>query len=162
VRRLPIITILFSSVIGGCQATFALATDELSIFTATEPNRIRLKTELENIHWKLVSLRNGAILPGKGNSQVYIRLLPEGNMMEGFGGCNRLRGHYEADGSGIRFSTLTATRKVCPGRMEVEQALLKALESAAKWRVEGESMELTSSSGDLLVRFDRHERQEKR
>jgi heat shock protein HslJ len=74
-------------------------------------------------------------------------------MMEGFGGCNRLRGHYEADGGGIRFSNLTATRKVCRERMDEEQALLKALESAAKWRVEGESLELTSSNGELLAEF---------
>ncbi len=74
-------------------------------------------------------------------------------MMEGFGGCNRLRGHYEADGSGIRFSRLTATRKVCPEKMEQERAFLKALEEAAKWMVEGESLEVTSGSGELLARF---------
>ncbi len=57
------------------------------------------KAQIENIRWKLIRLRDRAILPEVGNSQVYIRLLPQENMMEGFGGCNRLRGHYEADGS---------------------------------------------------------------
>jgi heat shock protein HslJ len=159
---LAIIGILFSSVISGCPTSFALPSEQLGTFTTAEPNKIRLKTDFENIHWNLVGLRDRTILPGPGNSQVYIRLLPQGNMMEGFGGCNRLRGHYEADGGGLRFSRLTATRKVCPDRMEQEQLLLKALEAAAKWRVEGESLELTSRSGELLARFDRHEKQEKR
>ncbi len=46
--------------------------------------------------------------------------------------------------------------------MEQEQAFLKVLEAAATWMVEGESLELTSSSGELLARFDRHEKQEKK
>jgi heat shock protein HslJ len=42
--------------------------------------------------------------------------------------------------------------------MEKERAFLQALEAAARWRVEGESLELLSSSGQLLARFEKHEK----
>ena len=73
-----------------------------------------------------------------------------------------MRGQYEADEGGIRFSNLTATRKVCPARMEQEQTFLQALETAAEWTVDGESLVLTSRSGESLARFDRHPEHEKR
>jgi heat shock protein HslJ len=174
VRGLPIVTIVFSSAISGCQilgeetgaGAVTLGPAGVSEMpadrTGEEPQaRQANNAQIENIQWTLVQLQDGAILPGTGNSQVYIRLLPQGNL-EGFGGCNRLRGHFEADQGGMRFSRLTTTRKVCPERMEKERVFLQALEAAARWRVEGESLELMSSTGQLLARFEKHEKQEKR
>lgn len=165
---MPVVIILFSSVISGCQIfgddTGASGTLTLEPHGASEmpadptgegPRASQASNaQIENIHWILVRLRDRAILPDIGNSQVYIRLLPQGNMMEGFGGCNRVRGHYEMGGEDIRFTSLTRTRKVCPERMEKEEAFIKALEMATKWNIAGESLELRSNSGEVLGRFE--------
>lgn len=54
---------------------------------------------------------------------------PQGTV-SGTSGCNRFTGGYGKTDTGIRFDRVAGTRMVCPGmRMEVEQALLKAMAS---------------------------------
>ncbi|MGO4760947.1 META and DUF4377 domain-containing protein [Cupriavidus sp. 2KB_3] len=54
---------------------------------------------------------------------------PQGTV-SGTGGCNRFTGGYGKTDTGIRFDRMAGTRMACPGmRMEVEQALLKAMTS---------------------------------
>ena len=144
---MPLFIVVCSCAIGGCQTSFgdetgagplileahkvskAHGTSEmLADPTGEEPRASH--AQIENIYWRLVSLHDRPVLPGL-QSQVYMRLRSQENRMEGFGGCNRVRAQYEADEGGIRFSNLTATRKVCPARMEQEQTFLQALETAA-------------------------------
>lgn len=54
---------------------------------------------------------------------------PQGTV-SGTSGCNRFTGGYGKTDTGIRFDRVAGTRMACPGmRMEVEQALLKAMAS---------------------------------
>jgi len=119
------------------------------------------KAQVENIRWNLIRLHDHAVLPESGQEQVHIRLLSQGNLMEGFGGCNRVRSHYEIEGENLRFIGLTRTRKLCPEKMEQEEGFVKALEAATKWRIKEESLELRSSTGGVLGQFERDGRQGK-
>ncbi len=50
--------------------------------------------------------------------------------VSGTSGCNRFTGGYGKTTTGIRFDRVAGTRMACPGtRMEVESALLKAMQS---------------------------------
>ncbi|XQU74720.1 DUF4377 domain-containing protein [Cupriavidus sp. H18C2] len=50
--------------------------------------------------------------------------------VSGTSGCNRFTGGYGKTSSGIKFDRVAGTRMACPGtRMEIESALLKAMQS---------------------------------
>jgi heat shock protein HslJ len=74
--------------------------------------------------------------------------------VSGSGGCNRLTGTYTLEGDGLAFSQMAGTRMVCLGGMEQEQAFYDALGRAATWRVEGEQLELSDASGNVIARFE--------
>jgi len=73
----------------------------------------------------------------------------------GTGGCNRLRGGYDAGSTGrISFGAAASTMMACPEPvMRGEQALLGALETAEGYDVDGDRLEITFEGGAIhLVR----------
>jgi heat shock protein HslJ len=62
-------------------------------------------------------------------------------------------GTYTASGASLKLGPAATTRKLCaqPGVMEQEQQFLKALESVATFRQEGERAELRTADGALAV-----------
>ena len=75
-------------------------------------------------------------------------------MVQGFSGCNRLMGSYELKEEKLTFVPMASTRMACRHGMELESAFMQALEAAAKWKIEGEHLELTDSKGALVARFE--------
>jgi heat shock protein HslJ len=73
--------------------------------------------------------------------------------VSGSAGCNNFMGTYTASGSSLKFGPAATTRKMCaqPGVMEQEQQFLKALESVATIRQEGDRAELRTADGALAV-----------
>jgi heat shock protein HslJ len=63
-------------------------------------------------------------------------------------------GVYELNGDALRFSGIGSTRMACPDGMDVESGFLSALMRVAKWRVTGQQLELSDSTGVVLARFD--------
>ena len=75
-----------------------------------------------------------------------------GDRISGTGGCNRFFGGYAVSGEAISFTGVGATEMACePVVMAQEAAFHTALGDARRFRREGESLILASSSGDVLV-----------
>jgi len=82
---------------------------------------------------------------------------PDGHV-SGSAGCNNYSGTFTASGSSLRFGPAAATRKMCAqpeGVMEQEQQFLKALETVATIRQEGDRAELRTADGALAVSLHR-------
>jgi len=110
--------------------------------------------DLRKTTWQLVSLGDKPVSVPDSQRTPHIILQPDSKQVSGSGGCNRVFGVYELNGDALRFSGIGSTRMACPDGMDVESAFLSALLRVAKWRVAGQQLELSDSSGAVLARFD--------
>ncbi len=85
-------------------------------------------------------------------SSAFVQFRGQGRL-EGFGGCNRLLGEYEASDRRLSVNAVAATRKACDDAavMQVESALLSALEDARSYHRERISLVVFGSAGQPLL-----------
>ena len=112
------------------------------------------KASLTNTYWRPVEIDGKSVTVAAGGREPHLTLVPENNLLRGFGGCNQMQGRFEAQGSELRFSGTAATRMFCQETMEQEQALFQALEATATYKIIGETLELYDVTGRLLARFE--------
>jgi heat shock protein HslJ len=80
----------------------------------------------------------------------------EDGSLTGSAGCNDYTASYEIDGEEISIGPIAATLQMCAepeGIMEQEGAYLAALESAATYRIEGDTLELIDADGKRMASF---------
>ena len=111
-------------------------------------------------HWRLTALLGDAAGPVDPELRAHLVLEAGGgganeeNRARGSSGCNRFTGSYSQDRENVSFGPAAATRMMCAapeGIMEQEARFLKALETAATARFEGDSLELRTATGALAV-----------
>jgi putative lipoprotein len=125
--------------------------DEVSGGPAVPGQATPPDASLTNTYWNLLEL-DGAPAPlGVGGREAHLVLEQGAAVVRGFAGCNTFRGTYEISGSVLRFGPLATTRKMCPEGMDLEQALLAALESVASFTVRGDRLTLADSAGTARV-----------
>jgi hypothetical protein len=76
--------------------------------------------------------------------------------LTGSAGCNRYTAAYEIDGDSISIGPAASTRMFCAepeGVMEQETAYLAALELAASYAIQGDTLELWSAEGARLASY---------
>ena len=109
---------------------------------------------LENTYWKLINLRGQAVaVPDRGR-EPHIILQAAQHRMAGSGGCNRISGGYTLAGERITFGRTAGTMMACADSMAQERAFLDALAEVARWRIDGQRLELRDERGDVLARFE--------
>lgn len=111
------------------------------------------RAPLANTRWALVELGGHAVSMPPERSEPYVQFDLEEGKVEGLGWCNRLQGGFEVEGDALRIGPLAATRMACPQGMEDETSFLEALDSATRFRIDGETLELYDDTG-LLARFE--------
>jgi len=109
---------------------------------------------LINTYWKLMELGGKPVTVADNQREPYIVLQPDPKQVNGSGGCNRLFGSYETSGSSLAFGGIGATKMACTSGMETEAAFLPVLGRVARWRITSQQLELSDSTGALLVRFE--------
>lgn len=109
---------------------------------------------VENTYWKLVQLHGAAVTAAPNQREAHFILHPDSGRVSGSGGCNRLNGSYEVKGNALKFGQLAGTMMTCPQGMEVEQAFLKALQHARRWKRTGEELYLYDDKGVQLARLE--------
>jgi heat shock protein HslJ len=80
----------------------------------------------------------------------------EDGKMNGSAGCNNYMTSYTLDGANITIQPPATTRKLCPepaGVMEQEAAFVTMLPQAATYTVSGDTLELRTADGALIVSF---------
>jgi len=109
---------------------------------------------LENTYWKLMVL-GGAPLPPQAAGTREPHLILQGQRgVAGFSGCNRFSGGYTLDGERLSFARLASTRMACVPDQPIEPAFLDVLARAARWRVMGTWLELSTADGKVLALFE--------
>jgi putative lipoprotein len=79
-----------------------------------------------------------------------------GGEVTGSGGCNRLRGTAQIDGSSLAFGPMATTRMMCPPAvMDQEGKFLHALDLTREFRLDGPYLKFLDRDGAELVRFTR-------
>lgn len=109
--------------------------------------------------WGVTGYNNGkqAVVSALVGTTLSMAFSDDGRV-SGSAGCNNYSGTYQSDGSSLRFGPMATTRKMCaePQRiMEQEQQFLKALETVATVRREGDGLELRTAEGALAVSLTR-------
>lgn len=105
--------------------------------------------------WRVVGYNNGrqAVVSVLGGSTLTMSFSADGRV-SGSAGCNNYVGTYTASGTSFTIGPAAATRRMCvqpEGVMEQEQQFLKALETVATARQEGERLELRTATGAMAV-----------
>jgi heat shock protein HslJ len=109
--------------------------------------------------WVATSINNGknAVVSVIQGTKVTAEFGTDGSV-GGTAGCNRYGGKYQVSGKGLKISGAVSTMMAClspAGVMEQEKAYLKALESAAVYRIDGDELEIRDAGGAVLVSFDK-------
>lgn len=115
--------------------------------------------DLRSTTWQLVSIGDKPVSVPDSQRTPHIILQADSKQVSGSGGCNRMFGVYELNGDALRFSGIGSTKMACKDGMDVESAFLPALLRVAKWRVTGQQLELSDSTGAVLARFDARPKQ---
>jgi heat shock protein HslJ len=109
--------------------------------------------------WHVTGLNNGrgGVVSLVAGTSVTMNFAT-GGKVAGSGGCNNYTSTYTQVGGKLTFTPAAATRRMCAasGVMEQEHAFLKALESAATARVEGNELELRTADGALALSLVRN------
>jgi heat shock protein HslJ/putative hemolysin len=112
-------------------------------------------TSLEGALWTLNGLAEGdAVVSTWLDAEINIQFA-EGQV-NGSGGCNTFFGPYTLDGETLTFGPLAQTRMACEEeRMQREAAFMQALEQAAAYRTELDTLTLLDGDGRILLLFTR-------
>jgi len=104
-------------------------------------------------YWKLVEVNGKAVTSEMTQKEPYIRLNEEEKRLEANGGCNGLGGTYELkEPNRIKFSQLIGTMMACE-KMEVEDGLKRALETADSYHLQGDTLQLFRARMAPLAKF---------
>jgi heat shock protein HslJ len=109
---------------------------------------------LENTYWKLTTLRGQPVVAPDRQREPHLILQPAQHRVSGSGGCNRLSGGYTLAGDRLTFGRTAGTMMACVDSMELERGFLDMLAVVARWRIDGQRLELIDSRGDVLARFE--------
>jgi len=110
---------------------------------------------LTNTYWKLMTLDGAPITTLPGTRELHLILQLNQQRVSGFSGCNRLMGAYQVDGDRLSFLQMAGTMMACAQQsMDTEQRFHAMLQKVARWRVDGEKLDLLDASGATLAQFE--------
>jgi heat shock protein HslJ len=109
--------------------------------------------------WQVIAYNNGrdAVVSVIIGTEITAEFGTDGEIA-GNAGCNDYFASYQTDGESIAFGPVGATQRTCaapPGVMEQEGEYLAALQSAATYQVEGNTMQLRMADGATAVQLSR-------
>lgn len=159
----------FTSALAATKA-FDIAGDTLTLRDAdgaTVATFTALNTDLAGSQWNVMGYNNGrqavvSVLQDTSLTLEFSAAEPgQDARVAGSAGCNRFFGPFTQGAQGddaIAIGPLASTRKLCPapeGVMTQETLFLAAVETAARWRMDGDKLELRTADGALAVSLRR-------
>ncbi|MCL2474288.1 MAG: copper resistance protein NlpE N-terminal domain-containing protein [Alphaproteobacteria bacterium] len=101
---------------------------------------------IQEKHWRLKEAKGAAAVDFV--QEPYMTLKAEENRVMGNGGCNRFVGMYALAGDReIEFSGVAITRMACIKGMDTEDNMMKALNEAVRYEIEGDTLKLFAKDG---------------
>jgi heat shock protein HslJ len=112
---------------------------------------------LEGTTWEVISYNNGkggvvSVITGTEISAEF----GEDGQLSGSACCNNYTASYKVVGKEIQIGPAAATRKFCAepeGMMEQEAAYLAGLETAARFEIENDRMDMYTEEGSRVGTF---------
>lgn len=104
---------------------------------------------LTDTTWKLITYAGTNPLAGKNMTAAF-----DGEGISGSASCNHYFGSYKVKGNQITISGLGWTEMACldpEGIMEQEQIIMKMLSESDTFTVQGDKLQIITSSGDFLI-----------
>jgi putative lipoprotein len=101
-------------------------------------------SRLEATYWRAIAQK-----PDREAHLVF----REGGRLSGSDGCNRFSGSYELEGEGITLGQMLRTQMACVDTPDIEREFQAALQSASRWRIVGDRLELLDANGARLAAF---------
>ncbi len=100
--------------------------------------------------WMLTEVSGAAVKTTK----PYIEFDREAKRFSGDGGCNRISGDFEVDGTNLKFSRAVSTRRACLDNevQQVETNFLKGLEKTTSFQIQDDILRLYAD-GDPILTF---------
>lgn len=105
-----------------------------------------LTPAISDVEWRVVEIEGKAV--EDAGTLVFFR-----NQLGGKAACNRIFGQFAPTATGHAFTGIGVSRMHCEGKMDREQALLKALERMQAHKLDGPSLLLIDADGKPLVRL---------
>ena len=109
---------------------------------------------LAGTRWNVVNYNNGqgivTLIPGTSADLAF----GADGQATGNAGCNSFFGPYRASGNSLSVGPLGSSSRLCPdpeGLMEQEAQFLRTLQSAASFRIDGNTMEIQNAAGQIVV-----------
>lgn len=133
------------------------ATEEILQLKDANGNVLLLYTRQSNAlagtSWNVISYNNGkgGVVSVLADTSVTTNFGTDGDV-SGAGGCNPYFGPYKTQASLIQIGPLASTRRACPEAiMDQENLFLIALQSAAKYEIDDDMLELRRADGAIAV-----------
>jgi heat shock protein HslJ/uncharacterized membrane protein len=146
----------FRAALGG-PLRYSVAGEKLSLRPASgEPLVFVAEVQRLDGDWRVSGFNNGrdAVVGLAGDAPITLSF--EKDAVSGNAGCNTFRGGYVVDGKGVKIGPLGATRMACAeDLMKQEREFLAALESAVKWAVEGDTLDMHRADGQRALMASR-------
>jgi len=109
---------------------------------------------LAGTSWRVTGINNGkqAVVSVLSGTTLTLAFAGDGRAT-GSAGCNTFNAPFESDGAGLRFGKAATTRRMCAGKgtMDQELAFIRALQTVASARIDGNRLELRGADGALVI-----------
>lgn len=108
---------------------------------------------LRERQWKLVSVRGFETIPA-GVTNPTIQFAADGHL-RGSTGCNNAGAAYSVGDDTLSIERIVMTERAClqPAGDELERAYVAALQSARRFRIADDHLELLDATGTVVARF---------
>jgi heat shock protein HslJ len=142
--------------------TYRVSAGQLELLAADGTLLARLDAQAQSLGdtaWRVTGYNNGrqAVVSVLGSTTLTMVFGTEGQV-SGTAGCNNYTASYTSTATAVRIGPAAATRRMCGDPEQImaqEQQFLKALETVAAFRREGEQLELRTGDGALAVSLAR-------
>jgi heat shock protein HslJ len=144
----------------GATATYAVSGDRLTLSDSSGKARLEFEAQsqvLSGTTWIVVSYNNGkqAVQSVMNDTEITAAFGADGQLTGG-AGCNQYSASYQTSEDTIKIGPPSATRMFCSvpeGVMDQEALYLAALQTAATYSLQGDSLEFRAADGGLAVSF---------
>jgi heat shock protein HslJ len=137
---------------------YRVTAGKLELLAADGPVLATFKAQSQSLagtSWNVTAYNNGrqAVVSVLAGTSLTLSFADDGKVA-GSAGCNRFTATYTSDGQKLSIRPATTTRKMCAqpdGVMEQEKQFLKALETVATARFEGDRLDLRTTEDALAM-----------
>ena len=116
--------------------------------SVTRPN-----ASLTNTYWKLAFVNGRAYRHEGSQREPHLKLVADGNVVSGYGGCNNFTGTFEAKDGMLKFFDLAMTQRACLRGMEIEAEFTGALGKANRYSIRGDTLNLMQDD-EIVLAFE--------